>query len=761
VFFYCKFFRMAHISASPISPYPLKSAPIAAFRGVEVDLQQNLPERCPLRSNTAEYSVQGQLVGHFGLRENAFGVTPDPRFLFPSQTHREALASLVNGIDCDFGFQVLVAQPGMGKTTLLFNFLERFRANAYTAFLFQPQPNPCELLQSVLLELGTNSEETSLRKLSEQMNLVLTRAAGERKRVIVVLDEAQNLDFAVLEALRQLSNFETASSKLMQIVLAGQPQLAKRLALPDQEQLMQRISSFGRLSPLALNETQAYIDHRLATAGYQGTPLFTPGAVRSVWNHSHGVPRNINTLCFSAMLIGFAEHAKSIDERLVDEAARDLDLNSVLADVYQPAGASSRKVHLIREMDPPEPDGGGARTIAQPAPVPANVSKDAGPNATSVPANGNQPGVVKDVPSTPVAARTDIGAAMGEQKPGPQKPGQQKPEEQKIVPAGKSVPLTQTSPAASPLAAIPAQMTPVEPKTTTVVAPANSGKAAQPVVSAAVQNRPPGASRGNKTANSGKNTPPKKVQEPVRPEREAALTTASAQQKKAAEKRSESRIWWTKALALTAITGILAFVLGEEFWSQRPGQVEAGGSTLAQSNAGSGDQAANEVAATPIETPIAPPKTTAAVAAQNRKTDSNDENDVTVRKFPSDSDAASESSGKTQMLETIFFEQDSTVIGSQYGPFLQRIADALARNPGASAILEGHTDNTGEESYNQELSSRRAIEVRNALVDELHVSTTRLTAIGAGTAAPMQPNSSSAGRAYNRRVEVRLVHLGE
>ena len=99
---------------------------------------------------------------------------------------------------------------------------------------------------------------------------MLTRSAEEHKRVIVVLDEAQNLDFSVLEALRQLSNFETASSKLMQIILAGQPQLAKRLALPEQEQLMQRISAFGRLSPLALTETQAYIEHRLATAGYQG-----------------------------------------------------------------------------------------------------------------------------------------------------------------------------------------------------------------------------------------------------------------------------------------------------------------------------------------------------------------------------------------------------------------------------------------------------------------------------------------------------------
>ncbi len=132
-----------------------------------------------MQTYTPESSVQSQLFGHFGLRENPFGGTPDPRFLFHSETHREALASLINGINCEFGFQVLVAQPGMGKTTLLFNFLEGYRATAYTAFLFQPQLEPHELLQSVLLELGAGSEETSVRKLSEQINQLLGRAAEE------------------------------------------------------------------------------------------------------------------------------------------------------------------------------------------------------------------------------------------------------------------------------------------------------------------------------------------------------------------------------------------------------------------------------------------------------------------------------------------------------------------------------------------------------------------------------------------------------
>ena len=693
---------------------------------------------CPLRSNVAERSVQGQLVGHFGLRENPFGVTPDPRFLFLSQTHREALASLVNGIDCDFGFQILVAQPGMGKTTLLFNFLERFRDNAHTAFLFQPQPNPVELLQSVLIELGTHSEETSLRKLSEQLNQVLTRSAAEHKRVIVVLDEAQNLDFSVLEALRQLSNFETASTKLMQIILAGQPQLAKRLALPEQEQLMQRISAFGRLSPLALTETQAYIEHRLATAGYQGAHLFTQNAIRGIWEHSRGVPRNINTLCFNAMMFAFAQHARSIDNRIIEEAARDLDLNSVLAELYQMNTASPvshGKVLPIRETSAPE--SGGEGVTPQPAAAQGGILMDAGALASAgQSSNRNPAGDIGQIPAAPAAV--NLTPAL---------------EEQKIPPVEKPAPL-EARPPAAPLPV------PTRPQEMKAAAPAEGSetpaKAGQPRVSATTKAVPAAAISSNKAANPGKNAPPKKVEVPVTPPRETALAKTSPNKQQAAQKRSESRIWWAKALALTATTGILAFVLGQQFTTQRPGQVEANGSGDS-SLAPSRPVAPNETSGSGTDA-SAQSKNASADSRRPRNADTSETNDVTVRKFPTNSEDAS---GATQKLATIFFDQDSTVISSDYGSFLQRVADALAENPGTTAILEGHTDNTGPESYNQELSSRRAIEVRNALVDQLHVSTSRLTAVGAGAAAPAQPNSSPAGRAYNRRVEIRLVHLGE
>jgi outer membrane protein OmpA-like peptidoglycan-associated protein len=271
---------------------------------------------------------------------------------------------------------------------------------------------------------------------------------------------------------------------------------------------------------------------------------------------------------------------------------------------------------------------------------------------------------------------------------------------------------------------------------------------------------PSAAAPNRKSANPAKNTPPKKREEPARPQREVVVAKAVLDKKQVAEKRSESRIWWAKALALTALTGILAFVLGEQFLTQRPGQVEANGSgspSLAQSSSGS----SNDGSTSGTDMPSAQPKSAPAESPRASNPDSSEASDVTVRKFPIDSDLASESSGKTQKVTTILFEQDSTVIGSQYGPALQRVADALAENPGASAILEGHTDDIGPEGYNQELSSRRAIEVRNALVDELHVPTSRLTAVGAGAATPAQPNTTAAGRAYNRRVEVRLVHLGE
>ena len=279
--------------------------------------------------------VEDQILDYFGLTKSPFGVTPDPQFLFLSPTHREALATLVSGIECGFGFQVLVAQPGMGKTTLLFSILERYRNSARTAFLFQQQNSPCELLQSVLRELGSSSNvsQQSFAQMGDEFQQLLLEAAAARHRVILVVDEAQNVSNSILETLRQMSNFESSRTKLLQIILAGQPALVTTLASREQQQLRQRVSMIARITPFAMAETCNYVRHRLAAAGCQ-SDLFTEVALQRVWSHSGGIPRNINTLCMNALLLAFSQRFRRIDHSLIEDAAKDFDLDRVMSELF-------------------------------------------------------------------------------------------------------------------------------------------------------------------------------------------------------------------------------------------------------------------------------------------------------------------------------------------------------------------------------------------------------------------------------------------
>src|ERR1035438_5582910 len=204
----------------------------------------------------------------YGLREQPFGVTPDPRFLYLSPAHREALASMVYGIEAGRGFIGLIAPPGMGKTTLLFHLLEKFRSSARTAFLFQTQCNSREFMRFLLAELGYETGDHDFVRMHEEFNQHLLREAKAGNRFIVVVDEAQNLDPSVLETIRLLSDFETPQAKLLQIVLAGQPELADKLASRNLAQLRQRISLGSGLKPLSVDDTRNYIQHRLRVAGY-------------------------------------------------------------------------------------------------------------------------------------------------------------------------------------------------------------------------------------------------------------------------------------------------------------------------------------------------------------------------------------------------------------------------------------------------------------------------------------------------------------
>jgi general secretion pathway protein A len=273
-------------------------------------------------------------LDYYGLKEEPFGVTPDPRFLHLSSGHREALASIYYGIEARRGFMALIAVPGMGKTTLLFHLLERFRSSARTAFLFQTQCNSREFMRFLLTELGCQSGSgQDAVAMHEEFNRLLVGEARVGRRCILIVDEAQNLDPSVLETIRLLSDFETPQAKLLQIVLAGQPELADKLAGTSLAQLRQRISLIGRLAPLSAQETCNYIDHRLKVAGGSGERIFTPDACETIAEFSLGIPRNINNLCFNALSLGFALRQKTIDAELIREVAADLDFTKLVSQV--------------------------------------------------------------------------------------------------------------------------------------------------------------------------------------------------------------------------------------------------------------------------------------------------------------------------------------------------------------------------------------------------------------------------------------------
>src|SRR6266853_1591786 len=219
----------------------------------------------------------------YGLQEEPFGATPDPRFLYLSPKYREAQATLEYGVRTARGFTAVVAKPGMGKTTLLFHLLEKFSSSARTAFLFQTQCDSREFMRYLLSELGIDIRNADFVHLQDEFNRLLIRESRAGKQFIVVVDEAQNLSAAVLETVRLLSDFETPRKKLMHVILAGQPELGDKLASAELEQLRQRISHVVRLEGFSLFDVEAYVNHRLQVAGYSGEKIFSADAIRALW----------------------------------------------------------------------------------------------------------------------------------------------------------------------------------------------------------------------------------------------------------------------------------------------------------------------------------------------------------------------------------------------------------------------------------------------------------------------------------------------
>ena len=260
-------------------------------------------------------------LNFYGLREQPFGVTPDPRYLYFFGIHGQTLASLLYAIESNLGFSALIAQPGLGKTTLLFHILEKFRSSAVTAFVFQTQCNSTGFVKYVLQELDIQLADSDQATMHQQLEQALVNAALSGRQVILIIDEAQNLDVQVLETVRLLSNFETRRSKLLHVILAGQPSLAKQLDRPELAQLRQRIAVTGWLHPLGPDEVGRYIEHRLRVAGLIAASPFGEAAIEMIAINSGGIPRNINRICFNALSIGYSMGRNEIDEELVEEAA--------------------------------------------------------------------------------------------------------------------------------------------------------------------------------------------------------------------------------------------------------------------------------------------------------------------------------------------------------------------------------------------------------------------------------------------------------
>lgn len=264
---------------------------------------------------------------HYGLSEAPFSITPDPRFVFLSDRHRDALAHLVYGIGQggSGGFVQLTGEVGTGKTTLSRLLLEQLPENTRVALVLNPRLSPVELLEAICeeLHLDIDNARGSSKALVDTLNRYLLDAHASDLKVVLILDEAQQLSVESLEQVRLLTNLETSTQKLLQIVLLGQPELRELLARPDLRQLAQRITARYHLTPLDSGETATYLRHRLAVAGLRRSP-FNAAAELAIHRHSGGVPRLINVIAERALVAGYAEDRTQIDARLVDRAAAEL-----------------------------------------------------------------------------------------------------------------------------------------------------------------------------------------------------------------------------------------------------------------------------------------------------------------------------------------------------------------------------------------------------------------------------------------------------
>ncbi len=276
----------------------------------------------------------------FGLRESPFNVNPDPRYLFLTKQIQEALAGLTYGIQNRKGFILLTGEVGTGKTTLLNRLLDWLHGQRVaTAFVFNSQLNVSQLFDFIMADFEIPCETRHKSEVLLRLNAWLLDRYRAGETAVLIIDEAQNLSLQVLEEIRLLTNLETSTEKLLQIVLTGQPELEEKLKLPQLRQLRQRITLRCRTSALTLEETYGYIAERLRIAGAHGEPIFSKEAIETVHFYSRGIPRVVNLLCEHALINAYVDHLRPVPAHLVEEVAREFQLDEI--EPIAPAGHSN------------------------------------------------------------------------------------------------------------------------------------------------------------------------------------------------------------------------------------------------------------------------------------------------------------------------------------------------------------------------------------------------------------------------------------
>jgi general secretion pathway protein A len=261
----------------------------------------------------------------YGLREKPFNLTPDPKFLYLSKKHKEAFAHLLYGIRNRSGFVEITGEVGTGKTTICRTLLEQVGPEVEIAFIFNPYLSATELLRAINEDFGIKSSAVTKKELIDELNAHLLKQRQEGKNCVILIDEAQDLSAPVLEQIRLLSNLETDTEKLLQIVLVGQPELKEHLTTPEMRQLDQRITARYHLKPLDKDEIVGYVGHRIARAGGRGKIRFTRGALKVLYKYSGGTPRLINAVCDRALLIGYTREKKEINSAIIKQAIKEVE----------------------------------------------------------------------------------------------------------------------------------------------------------------------------------------------------------------------------------------------------------------------------------------------------------------------------------------------------------------------------------------------------------------------------------------------------